>query len=149
MEKNYVPRQGWFTPHRGLNVLRIIGMTIIGVAFAALFALAFGFLVMVLWNWLMPALFGLKAITYWQAFGIVVLAKLLFAGFAPHRKDRSNHFHPRFFDRRSEYEGEKKEDDAMIEGWKHYKKYWREEGKAAFEDYLRRIKEQKEKESQE
>lgn len=148
MEKSYVPKPSWFTPHRGLNVLRIIGMTIAGVAFAAVFAFIFGLLVMVLWNWLMPMLFGLKEINYWQAFGIVILAKLLFAGFAPQRKDH-NHFHPRFFDRRSEHEGEKKEDDAMIEGWKHYKQYWREEGKAAFEDYLRKIKEQKEKESQE
>jgi len=149
MEKSHVPRSGWFTPHRGLNVLGIIGMTIVGVAFAAVFALLFGFLVMVLWNWLMPALFGLKAITYWQAFGIVVLAKLLFAGFAPHRKDRANHFHPGFFDRRYDYgkNAEKKEDEAMNKGWKYYKQYWREEGKAAFEDYLRRIKEQKEEES--
>jgi len=36
----------------------------------------------------------------------------------------------------------------MIEGWKHYKLYWQDEGKAAFVDYLHRMKEQKEKESE-
>jgi hypothetical protein len=148
MEMSDVGRPRWFEPKKGLNVLRIIGMTIVGVAFAVVFAFIFGLLVMVLWNWLMPMLFGLKEITYWQAFGIVILAKLLFAGFAPHRKDY-NHFHPRSFDRRYGYDAEEKEDDAMMEGWKHYKQYWREEGKAAFENYLRRIKEQKEKEGRE
>jgi hypothetical protein len=48
-----------------------------GVAFAALFT----FVVMLLWNWLMPALFGWHMITYWQALGILVLSKILFGGF--------------------------------------------------------------------
>jgi hypothetical protein len=38
----------------------------------------FGFLVMKLWNWLTPALFGWKLITYWQALGIIILTRLLF-----------------------------------------------------------------------
>ena len=36
----------------------------------------------------------------------------------------------------------------MMEGWKHYKQYWRDEGKAAFEDYLHRMKENKEGKSE-
>ena len=55
-------------------------MVVLGVIGAALFALAFGWLVMILWNWLMPAIFHLGAIAYWQAFGIVILAKLIFGG---------------------------------------------------------------------
>lgn len=47
---------------------------------AAMFAL-FGLVVMKLWNWLMPAIFGLTAITFWQAIGLFVLARLLFSGF--------------------------------------------------------------------
>jgi hypothetical protein len=31
-----------------------------------------------LWNWLMPELFGLKIITFWQALGLVFLSGLLF-----------------------------------------------------------------------
>lgn len=41
----------------------------------------FGFIVMSLWNWLMPPLFGWHAITFWQALGLVVLSKILFGGF--------------------------------------------------------------------
>jgi Ca2+/H+ antiporter, TMEM165/GDT1 family len=51
----------------------------------AVFALAFaaflGLVVMSLWNWLMPALFGWHLITYWQALGVLILAKILFGGF--------------------------------------------------------------------
>jgi len=36
---------------------------------------------MLLWNWLIPELFGLDAITYWQSAGLLVIAKILFGGF--------------------------------------------------------------------
>lgn len=36
---------------------------------------------MLLWNWLMPALFGLSVISFWQAAGLLVLSKILFGGF--------------------------------------------------------------------
>jgi hypothetical protein len=38
------------------------------------------FVVMLLWNALMPAIFGLPYITYLQAAGLLILAKLLFGG---------------------------------------------------------------------
>jgi hypothetical protein len=41
----------------------------------------FGFVLMSLWNWLGPSVFGLHAITYWQALGILVLSRILFGGF--------------------------------------------------------------------
>jgi len=59
----------------------------IKIALIAIVAFAvFGFLVMALWNWLMPAVFGWHTITFWQALGLVVLSKLLFGGFrgGPH-----------------------------------------------------------------
>ena len=40
----------------------------------------FGFVVMSLWNWLMPTLFGGHTIGYWQAWGIIILSKILFGG---------------------------------------------------------------------
>jgi hypothetical protein len=49
--------------------------------FAVAFFAAFGFVIMSLWNWLMPALFGLSAIGFWQALGLFVLARILFGGF--------------------------------------------------------------------
>lgn len=53
----------------------------IGVAvIAGVFLL--GYVVMHLWNWLMPELFtGAQVINYCQALGILVLSKILFGGF--------------------------------------------------------------------
>lgn len=53
------------------------------VAFIALF----GYIVMLLWNWLMPEIFGLPIITFWQAAGLLLLCKILFGGFG------SSHHH--------------------------------------------------------
>lgn len=33
---------------------------------------------MLLWNWLMPILFGLTKITFWQALGINIFTSILF-----------------------------------------------------------------------
>jgi hypothetical protein len=38
----------------------------------------FGWIVMLLWNWLMPEIFGLKAVSYWQAWGLLLLSCILF-----------------------------------------------------------------------
>jgi len=50
------------------------------VLFAALFLAVFSFVVMNLWNWLMPTLFGWRLITFWQAMGVLILSKILFGG---------------------------------------------------------------------
>lgn len=45
--------------------------------------------VMWLWNALMPVLFGLKAIHFWQAVGLLALTRILFGGFhGGHHRDR-------------------------------------------------------------
>src|SRR5215470_6840435 len=38
----------------------------------------FGFGVMSLWNWLMPVIFKLPVITYWQAIGLLALSWVFF-----------------------------------------------------------------------
>lgn len=43
-----------------------------------------GGLVMLLWNWLMPALFGLSPLTFWQALGLLALCRILFGGLGLH-----------------------------------------------------------------
>ncbi|MDR0928017.1 MAG: hypothetical protein LBO69_09695 [Ignavibacteria bacterium] len=35
---------------------------------------------MYLWNWLLPHIFGLPEINFWEALGILALSKLLFSG---------------------------------------------------------------------
>jgi hypothetical protein len=131
---------------RGRRIFRIIGFVIGGVFLAALFALAFGWLVMLLWNWLMPPLFGLREITYWQGFGLVVLAKLLFGAVGSHKQPH-NHVHGYA----KKYDIMKKWIEACggleactpggePENWRYYADYWRSEGKGAFEKYLERMK---------
>lgn len=48
---------------------------------AALFLGAAVFLTQYLWNWLMPALFHLPAISLGQTLGLLVLSRILFGGF--------------------------------------------------------------------
>jgi hypothetical protein len=56
----------------------IIPAAIVGIV---LFIGIGGWLVMSLWNWLLPVLFGWRLITFWQALGILVLCRILFGGF--------------------------------------------------------------------
>ena len=51
------------------------------VLFAAAALVVFGFVVMSLWNWLMPSLFGFRFINFWQALGLLLLSRILFGGF--------------------------------------------------------------------
>lgn len=45
-----------------------------------LFAFIGGQVVRLLWNWLMPSLFGLREITFWQGLGVLALCRILFGG---------------------------------------------------------------------
>jgi hypothetical protein len=69
-----------------------------GVVLAAVLAFLFGLIVMALWNWLRPGIFGIRAISYWEAWGLVLLAHILFK--AGGHRDR----HPERHDRTREEE---------------------------------------------
>ena len=59
-----------------------------GMKIAVLVLLAaalLSFVIMSLWNWLMPALFALHRISFWQALGLLLLSKILFGGFRGRR----------------------------------------------------------------
>ena len=51
------------------------------VAFVLVASVVLGYVVQGLWNSLMPVLFGLRVITFWQALGLFLLSKILFGGF--------------------------------------------------------------------
>jgi len=63
----------------------------------AMFAIAigglFGLVVFLIWNWLIPDLFGLPEITYWKAIGLLILSKILFGGFGR----KGHHMHGNYF----------------------------------------------------
>jgi hypothetical protein len=50
--------------------------TLLGLV--AILIVILGYPLMLLWNWLMPELFGLPLITFWQAIGLNLLSTILF-----------------------------------------------------------------------
>ena len=58
------------------KVASIAAAAIFVPAFLALFAAV----TMWLWNWLMPVIFKLPVITFWQAVGLLILSHILFKG---------------------------------------------------------------------
>jgi hypothetical protein len=63
----------------------IIPAAIVGIT---LFIFVGGELVMHLWNWLLPPLFGWRLITFWQGLGILLLCRILFGGHGWHGRHR-------------------------------------------------------------
>jgi hypothetical protein len=130
-------REGW-RPHShrpGLRGLRIAGMVLAGVAFAAIFALLFGWLVMILWNWIMPPIFHLAEIGYWQGFGILLLAKIIFGAFGS-RGPRGGWRGPPW--KRGPWHREDWHEDR--EWWRYAHDFWKEEGREAFGRFVERKK---------
>lgn len=58
------------------------------------FVIIGGEVVLSLWNWLMPALFGWRVVTFWQALGLLALCRILFGSWGGHGGHRS-HFRRR------------------------------------------------------
>jgi len=77
------------------KMIWIAPVAILGVA---LFVWIGGELVMQLWNWLLPPLFGFRQIAFWQALGLLALCRILFGGSGWHRSGGS-HFRRRMKDR--------------------------------------------------
>ena len=128
----------------GKNLLHVAGHVMVGLAFTVVFALAFALLVKFIWNSIMPAIFDLKTLTFWQAFGIVVLAKLIFGGFGHHihdgrKTERRDFWHEKWHPSENEISPPGK----FSKNWRYYRKYWQDEGKAAFEAYVDKIGDKK------
>jgi hypothetical protein len=70
-----------------------IGKALTFLVLAVLAVVVFSGVVMSLWNWLMPAIFGSRLITFWQALGLLVLARVLFGrlGGGPGRRMHWRH----------------------------------------------------------
>jgi Ca2+/H+ antiporter, TMEM165/GDT1 family len=62
---------------RGFRPWKVLMFLLIGTA--AL--LIFGYVVMGLWNAILPAVLHVGTISFWQALGILLLSKILFGGF--------------------------------------------------------------------
>ncbi len=141
------------------NLHRIVFWVIIGILMACAFALIFGFAVKLLWSVTLVPLFALPEITYWQAVGLVILARLVFGGFGFRNKPGGSPFHenpgdvtghPPFFGRMHDrFHGwsDSQVDENNTAGFhvpeadqQHYNEFWEKEGKQAFEEYIVRKK---------
>ena len=60
------------------NSFEAIGAFIGIIAVICTVLLILGYPVMWLWNWLMPTIFNLPEITFWQAIGLNLLSTILF-----------------------------------------------------------------------
>ena len=74
MENTWVKRNKW--------------IFFIGPLALAVFIWIGGEVVMHLWNWLLPMLFGWRQITFWQALGLLVLCRILFGNLGGHGSGR-------------------------------------------------------------
>jgi len=60
------------------GISKAIGIVVIAMMVTALAAAVLTIPVYYLWNWLMPEVFGLTTLTFWQALGISLLSGCLF-----------------------------------------------------------------------
>ena len=79
------------TSHTPFYFAKKVGKGIAITIFIILAILLFGWVFMHLWNWLMPAIFGLTVITFKQAIGILIMSKILFGGFGNGSGKRKDH----------------------------------------------------------
>ena len=68
------------------HIFKFIGGFIVAVA-------GFGLVTMLLWNALLPDIFGVISINFWQAVGLVVLARVLFSGIGGGHFGGMKHLH--------------------------------------------------------
>ena len=118
---------------RKKSPIKIIGMIIFGTIAIVGLAILFGFVLMWLWNWLMPDIFGLTTITYWQAVGLFILLKILLGGCGGSGSHSGKKKSSKHSNRAC-----KNESKTDFSKWKHYDKFWKEEGDEHFKDYLNR-----------
>ncbi len=105
---------------------------------AILFILLFGYGFMLLWNWLMPDVFGLPVLSYWKAVGILVMAKILFGSFDGMDSKKGPKTKHRHF--KEKMRGNCRNDFSK---WKFYDEFWKEEGENAFNAFVERRQQEK------
>lgn len=98
---------------------KIAAMVFMGIAFF----LALGWVVMLLWNFILPDVVGIGSLNYLQALGLLLLSKILFGGFGSRNwKRKPNHFQSRKDYWKEKWKHMSEEERAkMKEGWKNKK----------------------------
>lgn len=94
----------------------------------ALIAAVLGFVVMFLWNQILPDVVHVGCLTFWQALGLLVLCRVLFGNF--NKGGGNNRFREKAREMRSKWEGMNEEERAKFKeeykrrcsGWGHRNK---------------------------
>lgn len=73
-EKRHARHQRW----REISVVVRVLIVLAGIAVACGAIVLMGYVLVWLWNWLMPTIFRLPTIGFWQALGLLVLTTILF-----------------------------------------------------------------------
>ncbi len=121
------------------KVAKVAGLVVLGIITAAVLAIVFGLLIQWLWNELMPPIFGLPEVSYWQAVGLVVLAHILFG--------HHNHTHSAARKKGSRavlgtcggtvtVESDEKENEEFTMEWDSFREFWKDHGREAFTSWL-------------
>jgi hypothetical protein len=82
---------------------------LVGTLLAVVVLVLCGLVVMSLWNWLVPDLFGGKSLGFAQAVGLLVLARILFGGIRGFGGGRHHHWRRRLSERWEEMTPEERE----------------------------------------
>ena len=72
------------------KVKKLIWIAPLAIVGMLLFIFIGGEIVLHLWNWLLPPLFGWRQITFWQALGLLALCRILFGRLGLHGSGRSS-----------------------------------------------------------
>jgi hypothetical protein len=100
-----------------MRAKRFVKVLVMFVVIAPIAVFVMGEIVLHLWNWLTPALFGWKTITFWQAVGLLVLCRILFGRFGGRSHGRSQIRH-RMRERWEQMSPEQR--DRMREKWQRF-----------------------------
>jgi hypothetical protein len=92
------------------------GVIVLGIIAGVGLLFLFGFIVMSLWNWLMPKIFGLPVLGYWEAWGVLILSCILFGrlggGHRSAERGRKRKLRARLREMAEECDSEEKKDDS-------------------------------------
>ena len=108
------------------KVAKVVGLVMLGIIGAAVLAIIFGLVIQWLWNQLMPDIFGLPQVSYWQAVGLVILGHILFGGGHSH--------HSRAESRKGKNKVTTKDQEERH--WDSFRDFWNEYGREAFDRWL-------------
>ncbi len=125
------------------KVFKVTGLVILGIVGAAALAIIFGLVIQWLWNTLMPDIFGLPEVSYWQAVGLVVLSHILFGGHN-HNHNSSDKPRRKKIKGRAELSGQTltfdnerpESEEGYHKEWDSFRGFWNDYGREAFESWL-------------